>query len=126
MKKFFLISILLLAGYAGITQVVSDKIIQAFESGDAKELATYFHNNLEMKILNKEQVASKNQATRIIQEFFKEYPPVSFKINYEGTQQDSKYGLGTLETGKGSFRINLYFMEGRTEKIIYYLSIEKI
>lgn len=100
-------------------------MVQAFGNGDAKKIAEYFHDNLEMKILEDVHITSKNQATRILQDFFKDYPPTSFKVTYEGTKQDSKYGIGTLSTKKGSFRINLYFMEGRKEKIIYYLSIEK-
>ena len=109
-------------------QMVPAGIVRAFEKGDAKELSEYFHTNLEIKLLDEKYVSSKNQATRIIQEFFKDYPPVSFKVDYyEGTRKDSKYGSGTLVSKKNnSFRVNLYFMEGKTEKIIYFLSIEKI
>lgn len=106
--------------------MVPQGIVHAFEKGDAKALSAYFNDNIELKILKQEYITSKNQATRIMQEFFKENPPISFKVNYEGTKQDSKYGLGTLSTTKSSFSINIYFMEGKKEKIIYFLSIEKI
>ncbi len=125
MKKYILISILLILLPSGFGQLVPGDIIRAFETGDAKELAEYFNSNIELQLPDKTHVASKTQATRIMQDFFKENPPLSFKLEYEGTKQDSKYGLGTLETRKGSFRVNLYFMDGKKEKIIYFLSIEK-
>jgi hypothetical protein len=106
--------------------MVPKGIIHAFEKGNAKELAHYFHTNLELKLPDEEYIASKNQATRILQDFFTEYPPVSFKVDFEGSKQDSKYGLGTLVSRQASFRVNINFMEGRKEKIIYSLSIEKI
>lgn len=130
--RYLMISVLLLAVMNGISQTVQTvqtvpaEITEAFVKGDAKQLAEYFHDNLEMKILKNEYVTSKNQASRIMQDFFKHNPPLSFQLEYEGTKQDSKYGLGTLVTRKGSFSVNLYFLDGRKEKIIYSLSIEKI
>jgi len=127
MKKQLFILIIFLVTSVSYAQMVPGGIVHAFEKGDAKDLSKYFHTNLEIKLLDKTYVSSKNQATRIIQEFFKKYPPVSFKVDYEDTKKDSKYGLGTLVSKKNNtFRVNLYFMEGKTEKIIYFLSIEKI
>lgn len=126
MIRFLMISMLLLAMMNGIAQKVPTGITEAFVKGDAKQLAEYFHDNLEMKILKEEYVTSKNQASRIMQDFFKKNQPVSFQLEYEGTKQDARYGLGTLVTRKGSFSINLYFLEGSNRKIIYSLRIEKI
>ncbi len=123
--RYMLTSVLLLVVLNGHAQMVPKGIIEAFEKGDAKQLATYFHDNLEMKILKEDYVTSKNQAARIMQDFFKEHRPLSFKLEYEGTKQDSKYSLGTLVTRKGKFNVNLYFLDGRKEKIIYSLTIEK-
>lgn len=125
MIKYFLTFMLLLLLHSTNGQVVPDGIVSSFEKGDAKELARYFNNNLELKLPEKTHVTSKNQATRIMQNFFKEHQPLSFKLEYEGTKQDSMYGLGILVTRNGTFRVNLYFMDGREEKIIYFMSIEK-
>jgi hypothetical protein len=126
MIRILIISALLLAATNGISQTVPTGITEAFVKGDAKQLAEYFHDNLEMKILKDEYVTSKNQASRIMQDFFKKNQPVSFRLEYEGTKQDARYGLGTLVTRKGSFSINLYFLEGSNRTIIYSLRIEKI
>jgi hypothetical protein len=126
MRRNILLSLLLLTTFTCFSQAVPEGITRALENGNARELAVYFHSNVEMKILDEVHVASKNQATRIIQDFFKKHPPVSFRINYEDRKKNAKYGFGTLTTKNGNFRINLYFMEGRNEKIIYSLSIDKI
>ena len=125
MKYRIIILLMFAAVQLSFAQMVPDDIIQAFEKGNARQLAEYFNNNIEMEILGEEYVTSKNQAARILQDFFKKHPPVSFKITYEGVKKDSKYGLGTLKCRKDTFHVNLYFMEGRKEKTIYFLSIEK-
>lgn len=124
--RFVMISVLLFSVMNGISQTVPTGITEAFVKGDARQLAEYFHNNLEMKILKDEYVTSKNQASRIMQDFFKKNQPLSFQLEYEGAEQDTRYGLGTLVTRKGSFSVNLYFLDGSKKKIIYSMSIEKI
>jgi len=101
------------------------EITDAFRVGDAKVLATYFNDNLELKIIDKSYMTSDKQAERIIEKFFKEHPPTSFVVNFNATRQGSKYGLGSLLTEKGSFRVNIYFLDDSPDKKIYLLSIEK-
>lgn len=125
MQRFIIVIALLLHGIAGNAQIVPEGIVHAFKTGDAKELSTFFHNSVEIKILTETQISSKNQATRIMQDFFRQHPPISFDVNYEDFKPDTQYGLGTMKTSKDSFRINLYFMELKKEKFIYYLNIEK-
>ncbi|MDF1572085.1 MAG: DUF4783 domain-containing protein [Bacteroidales bacterium] len=126
MMRFVMIPALLFVVMNGISQTVPTGITEAFVKGNAKQLAEYFHDNLEMKILKEEYVTSKNQASRIMQDFFKKNQPLSFHLEYEGTEKDTRYGLGTLVTRKGSFSVNLYFLDGSKKKIIYSMSIEKI
>ncbi len=125
MQRFIFVFVLLFHCIAGNAQMVPEGIIHAFKSGDAKELSTFFHKSVELQILSETQIVSKNQATRIMQDFFKKNPPFSFNVNYEDFKPDTKYGLGTMITGKEAFRINIYFMELKKEKYIYYLHIEK-
>ncbi len=108
------------------SQSITGEIISAFEAGNAEKLSAYFNNNLEMKILDDSHIVSKIQATRILQDFFKQHPPVSFKVTYESDKPDSWYGIATLTSKKLTFRVNLYFMDGGDKKLIYYLSIEKV
>jgi hypothetical protein len=126
MHRIVFVTVFMFFVSAGISQMVPEGIILACKKGDARELSTFFHSNIELQILNETQITSRNQAARIMQDFFNKYPPVSFEVNYEDFKLDTKYGLGTLVSEKESFRINLYFMEVKKKKYIYYLNIEKI
>jgi hypothetical protein len=126
MHRFITIIILctLLAAPAG-AQTVPGGLVKALAAGDADEMAVYFHNSLEMNILEKDHMCSKAQATRIMESFFRDYAPSSFIISFEGAKEKSKYAIGSLTTEKGSFRVNLFFLNMDGKRLIYYLSIEK-
>lgn len=106
-------------------QTVPDELSQAMKAGDASKLAQFFHESLELTILDKDYVASKNQATRIMENFFKEHPPTGFSISFEGTKEKSKYAIGNLVTGNGNFRVNIFFINKDEKRLVYYMSIEK-
>ena len=106
-------------------QTVPDELSNAMKAGQAAKLAKYFHESLELTILDKDYVASKNQATRIMENFFKEYPPTGFSISFEGTKEKSKYAIGNLTTSKGNFRVNIFFMNKDDKRLVYYMSIDK-
>ncbi len=125
-RHLMLIAVLVTFAAAAHGQPVHTDIVRAFEAGDSKKLSGYFHANLEMDILKENYMVSKNHATKIIQDFFNQYSPVSFNVEFEGDRDASRYAIGMLETRKGSFRVNLYFLTGDRSHIIYYLSIEKV
>ena len=106
-------------------QTVPEKLVAAIKKGNANAMSVFFHQSLEMTILEKDYMASKNQATRIIEGFFKDHPPTDFSVSFEGTKEKSKYAIGTLKTAEGSFRVNLFFLNKQDQRLIYYLSIEK-
>lgn len=108
-----------------VAQTVPTELAEAIGKGDASIMSVYFHQSLEMTILDKDYDASKNQATRIMESFFKSHPPTGFKVSFEGTKEQSKYAIGDLTTKNGAFRINLFFLTMDGSRLIYYLSIEK-
>lgn len=120
---FLLISTLLLIPLKG--QTVPDGLIDALNKGNADKMAAFFHQSLEMTILEKDHIASKNQAARIMESFFKEHPPKAFTISFEGAKDKSKYAIGSLVTANGTYRVNLFFLNKENQGLIYYLSIEK-
>ncbi|MCK5137372.1 MAG: DUF4783 domain-containing protein [Bacteroidales bacterium] len=123
-----LISILLLyvvSFFPAVGQTVPADLVEAFKNGNATRVSAYFHQNLEMTILEKNYVTSKNQAVRIMDNFFKKHSPTDFKISFEGTKEKSKYAIGSLKTADATFRVNILFLNKQNERLIYYLSIEK-
>ena len=108
-----------------VAQTVPEELADAFGKGDASRIAEFFHQSLEMTILDQEYETSKTQATRILESFFKKHVPTGFKVSFEGTKEQSKYAIGNLTTKDGAFRVNIFFMNKDGARLIYYLSIEK-
>ncbi len=106
-------------------QTVPKNLVNAIGMGDASAMSAWFHQSLEMAILEEEYETSKNQASRILENFFKKYEPSGFSISFEGSKKESRYAIGTLTTAKGNFRVNMFFLSKEGKRLIYYLSIEK-
>ena len=106
-------------------QTVPEGLVDAMARGNATAMSAYFHLSLEMSILEEEYETSKNQATRILENFFRNHKATAFTVSFEGTKEQSKYAIGTLKTDKGNFRVNLFFLDKEGRRLIYYLSIEK-
>jgi len=125
MKLLNILTLLLFFCTVLPAQTVPEDLVDAIKRGDSKKLSEYFHQNLELTILEKDYMSSKNQATKIMEDFFRENKPVDFKISFEGTKEKSKYAIGILETADENYRINLFFLDKDKNKLIYYISIEK-
>ena len=108
-----------------LSQTVPAGLSDAFAKGDANAISAWFHQSLEMSILEEKYEPSKNQASRILESFFKTHTPTGFSISFEGTKEQSKYAIGNLTTSNGSFRVNMFFLSKEGKRLIYYLSIEK-
>ena len=108
-----------------VAQTVPEELADAFGKGDASRISDFFHQSLEMTIIDQKYETSKTQATRIVESFFKKHVPTGFRVSFEGTKEQSKYAIGILTTKDGSYRVNIFFMNRQGERLIYYLSIEK-
>lgn len=122
----FAATLLLFATSRATAQNVPKEVVRSFEKGDAKGLSEHLNESLEMNILDQKHMVSRNQAVRILQEFFKDHPPTAFKVTYDGVKSESKYSLCDYHTRKEKYRIHIYFMEEKNTSFIYFMSIEKI
>jgi hypothetical protein len=106
---------------------VPDGIINSLKVGNAKELAKYFNDNIELILLDKEGVYSKSQAELILKDFFTKNAvnsPNGFIKLFEGGKDSLKYIIGTLYTSKGRYRVSLFFKNINGSFIIHQLRIE--
>lgn len=108
-----------------LSQTVPAELSRAMGQGNATAMSAWFHQSLEMSILEEEYECSKNQASRILESFFKDHKPSGFSVSFEGAKEESKYAIGTLTTSNGNFRVNMFFLNKDEKRLIYYLSIEK-
>ncbi|TVR73963.1 MAG: DUF4783 domain-containing protein [Marinilabiliales bacterium] len=110
---------------ATVTRELPEGIAEAFSKGHSRNLARHFNNNIELVVPDHEDVYSKSQAELILRDFFSEHKPVKFEYLHKGGKEISRYGIGSLETEKGDFRI--YFLLKVTDgtPLIHLLRIER-
>lgn len=129
MKKTFLPFLFVMAFLLGAVNVQGgtlENIAAAIQAGNAKELAKYFDNNVDITVYNKEEMYSKTQAEMVVRDFFSKNPPSSFRIIHKGTSnQGSEYAIGTLVTNVGSFRTYIYVKQKATGYSIQEIRFEK-
>lgn len=105
---------------------VSEDIAGAFRSGDAKKLAKYMGEQVDIVILEKEEVYSRSQAELILKDFFTKHPPKSFNVVHNGVSKNgSKFAIGKLVSGKGSFKVTWFIKKENNVFYIHQLRIEK-
>ena len=122
MEKIFIILAFTLFATQAHSQTVPGAVVHAMENGDVKELMPYLNSTIELQLDGEMQMSSKNHTQRQLQDFFKKHKPDSFSINYEGEKNGSYYGMGTLITKKGSYKVNMYFLNTTKNPLIYYLN----
>lgn len=116
---FCLVSVAVLAD-------VFDNIAQAFRAGDAKAIAKYFDNNIELRIADKGSVYSRNQAELVLKEFLNNNAPKAFNVVHRGSSaKGALYAIGTMETSKGNYRTYILVKEVGGKQYIEELQFEK-
>ncbi len=132
MEKIKIISIIILVSFVFMqTQLLAQtpetkQIESAIRSGNSTELAKYFNSNIQLKINSKNNVYSKMQANKIINNFFVQHKPVSYQIKSEKQREDTKVILGNINTGTVTFRIIYRIVPSQGKSLITYMEIEAI
>ena len=120
----FLITGLIFASLNTSAQV-PDEIILSLQTGNAKVLASYFNDNVELVVIDNDNVYSKAQAKQIVGNFFNSFAPESFNVIHQGGKEGSKYVIGNLVTNNGNFRIYFLLKSNNGKDYIHQLRIEK-
>ncbi len=124
---FPILFFLIISSYAQsvVESTIPDVIGNAIKTGNAKELAKYFNQNVELIIQNEENVYSKAQAELILKDFFLKNTPSDFAILHQGGKEGAKYAIGSIKTTTGIFRV-YFLLKIKNEQIyIHQLRIEK-
>jgi len=103
---------------------IPPQIGTGLKAGNAKMVASCFNNNVELVILDKENVCSKEQGEMILSDFFSKNKPVDFKLTRKGGT-DSVYGIGKMQTAGANFRIYFLLKNFADKPLIVQLRIEK-
>ena len=102
-----------------IFNVPFQEIEDAFSKGDAVSLVALGAPKILISIEGTEGVHSKSQGTQILSNFFKTYPPKSFKFTFKGKNEGAtSFAVGTYTSTNGKFRVSIKFKKfGESHKI---------
>ncbi|MCQ2139785.1 MAG: DUF4783 domain-containing protein [Bacteroidales bacterium] len=101
-------------------------ISKYISNGDSESLSAWFADNLEISILSKASIASKNQAKQILKTFFENYTPRSFTITHKAGRANMKYAIGNLNAGGETFRATVFVSYRDQSYKIQQLIVERI
>lgn len=127
MKTLVTLALVLWTGIAFSQDPTTDKAVKAFQTGNSKELATLFADNLDLVIEDDNDIRSKDQAEQIVKKFFEKCQPKGFKINNSGTTPlGLVYRIGELETATGKYKVDIKLKKVGENMVISQLEIEKM
>lgn len=103
--------ITILIGFSiGLFAQDSRKLSKCLKKGDASLLASYFNASVDMNLPSHNGIYQKEQASMLIKNFFKKYPPSEFEIKHEGgSKQKSSFQIGRLRSGEMVFRTYILY-----------------
>lgn len=109
MRLKLIVGLLLISASYAFTLDTIDDIASAIRTGNPKSISSYFIENIDLKVIDQEDVYSKQQAEMILKNFFSKHPVKTFLIAHKSVEKNgSQYIIGTLETATGKFRT--YFL----------------
>lgn len=124
-KSIFSGAVLLLLVFNNTFAQVPDGVISSLKTGNASALSEYFNQNIELVVLDKDDVYSKDQAKQLVQSFFNNNTAQRFNIIHQGGKDGAHYAIGNLTTNKGIFRVYFLIKVNGKESYIHQLRIEK-
>ena len=125
MKFKVIIAFMIISSCFGFTMEVVDDIANAIRSGNPKSISAYFIDNIDLKVIDQEDVYSKQQAEMILKNFFTKHPVKAFSMAHKSVEKNgSQYIIGTLETTNGKFRIYFLIKTTGAKTLIQQFKIE--
>ena len=125
MKFKIIIGLMIVFSTFGFTLEVVDDIANAIRSGNPKNISAYFIDNIDLKVIDQEDVYSKQQAEMILKNFFTKHPVKAFSMAHKSVEKNgSQYIIGTLETTNGKFRIYFLIKTTGAKTLIQQFKIE--
>lgn len=105
----------------------SEEVSAAFEQKDSEAIAAFFRDHVQLDICTKQGVFSQTQAERIIEDFFRKHPNVTFVLDHVGRSEKSgNYCVGTYSEEGKNYRVTYLLHSNAEQAIIRNLSISEI
>ncbi|HNZ42073.1 MAG TPA: DUF4783 domain-containing protein [Bacteroidales bacterium] len=105
---------------------ITSAVAAAINAGDAKKLASFFSPSIDLTLPGTEGTYSKSQAEMIVKDFFTKYPPVSFKINQQGSSTEgSQFAVGTMVSKAATFKTYFLIKKRDGLPLVHQLQFEQ-
>src|SRR4051812_8988262 len=102
---FFTTAIIAFMVFTPVKADVLDDTGNLLKTGNAKDIAAHFADQVELSILAPEKIYSRAQAETVLQDFFNKHHPTSVKIIHKLTSNPNlQYAELILNTASGTFR----------------------
>ena len=126
MKSITFLLLILTSVHTVSASDIGNDIAAAIKVGNAKQLAVWFSNHVDLTVLGKEELYSKAQAEQVLKDFFIKHPPKSFVLKHQSNNPAStQYGIGTYISSKSErFRIHFLIKKIGNQAFIQQFSIE--
>lgn len=98
-------------------------IVSVLEKGDGAQLCNYLASDAELVVLGKS--VARQQRCVELSRFFETNAVKQFSVIHKGTKQDACFIVGTLETARQNYRINMFVRNTSGDVFIQQLRIEK-
>ena len=122
--KAFIFLFILSISFAFRVDIIDD-ISSAIKSGNPKNITKYFIENIDLKIIDKEQVYSKQQAEMILKDFFGKHTVKAYLVVHKSEPKNgSQFVIGTLETKNGKFKTYFLIKTTGNKTLIQQFRIE--
>lgn len=130
MKSILFISMAFFGGLfapADQAPVALDDVCRAIGGGNVTELTAIMDEEVELTILDQEDLYSKAEASKALENFFQNFTPTSFGKVHQGASKsdDAEYCIGTLSTNKGSFRVYIYVAKTSSGVLLQELKFDR-
>jgi hypothetical protein len=119
---FFILVSHLIWAQAEIFEPMKD----ALKAGNAKELAKYFNQSVDINLEGEVNTYSKAQAEFVLREFFKKYPTSDFSIEHTGSSKSGlQYAIGNYKSNNDQFNVLLRVKQAANGYLVHEISFVK-
>ena len=123
-RSALLLFLVTIVSFAFTLDVIDD-IATAIRSGNPKNISKFFIENIDLKVIEQEDVYSKQQAEMILKDFFTKHAVKSYTVAHKSQPKaGSQYVIGSLETANGKFRTYFLIKTVGTQTLIQQFRIE--
>ncbi len=128
MKKIVLFVVnMLLFSYLSLAQEdVMTNVKALLKEGNAKEIAQYLNDIVEISIDGEKGNYSKTQAEFVLKDFFKKNPPSDYQKVHQGASKEGlNYMIGKYVCSEGSYRVYIVVKQFKGNYLIDTIDFSK-